>query len=66
MNVKVNGKPREVEEGTTVAVLIEALGLGPRRVVVEHNGCALERGSFVSTTLRPGDVVEIVRAVPGG
>ncbi|HYZ93452.1 MAG TPA: sulfur carrier protein ThiS [Actinomycetota bacterium] len=66
MNVTVNGKPRDVADGATVATLVESLGLGPRQIVVEHNGEAVERDRFVHVRLAPGDVLEIVRPVQGG
>jgi thiamine biosynthesis protein ThiS len=66
MNVVVNGKVRVVREGASVADLVETLGLVPRNVVVEHNGEPLERDRFAEVKLDREDVVEIVRAVPGG
>lgn len=66
MKVTVNGKVRDVGEDATLASLVEALGLGPRQVVVEHNGEAVERERLTLVRLSPGDVLEIVRAVEGG
>lgn len=66
MRVAVNGRTRELPEGATVADLIEALDLGARNVVVEHNSRPLERSTFKDVKLSPGDVVEIVRPVQGG
>jgi len=66
MNVVVNGKARVVPTGATVADLVEALGLTARNVVVEHNGEPLERARLPDVKLDRDDVVEIVRAVPGG
>lgn len=66
MQVKVNGKLRDVDDETTLASLVEALGLGRRQVVVEHNGEAVDRERLALVRLGSGDVVEIVRAVEGG
>lgn len=66
MELSVNGKKREVAPGTTIVGLIEALGLRARNVVVEHNGEPVERDAFAEVVLNDGDVVEVVRAVPGG
>lgn len=66
MNVVVNGKARVVPKGATVADLVEALGLTARNVVVERNGEPLERARLPDVKLDRDDVVEIVRAVPGG
>ena len=46
--------------------VIDALGLRSRSVAVEHNGEAVARSRYTSVRLRDGDVVEVVRAVPGG
>jgi thiamine biosynthesis protein ThiS len=66
MTIVANGKPREVADGATIAELIGALGWRSEWVVVEHNGIPLERARFPAVTLRPGDRLEVVRAVAGG
>jgi sulfur carrier protein len=66
VNLRVNGRSRTADEGTTVADLIAALGLAGRSVVVERNGEAVPRSSFGVQRLADGDVIEVVRAVPGG
>lgn len=65
MNLVVNGKKREVPDGTTISALVAELGLRDRNVVVELNREPLDRESY-ATKLEPGDVIEIVRAVAGG
>ena len=66
MNVAVNGAEREIPEGMTVADLVAEIGLSERNVVAELNGEPVERSRFAETVLASGDVLEIVRAVPGG
>jgi len=66
VNIRLNGKTREVAAGWTVRDLVAALGFRSRVVVVERNGEPVPRSSFASTPLGDGDVVEIVRPVPGG
>lgn len=66
MNVVVNGKPRDVDEGATIADLVAVLGLHSRNVVVERNGEPVARERFAAEVLAGEDVLEIVRAVPGG
>jgi sulfur carrier protein len=62
----VNGEPREVEAGCTVARLLEVLGLAGRRVAVAVNRDVVPRSAFASRELWPGDRVEILEAVGGG
>lgn len=66
MDVRVNGEPRSLPDGTTLPALLESMGLGTGWVVVERNGVALLRSETERTVLEDGDVLEIVRAVAGG
>jgi thiamine biosynthesis protein ThiS len=66
ISLKINGKPVELEGPTPLVAYLEALGVSPRSVAVEHNGVIIERDSFATTTLEDGDLVEIVRMVGGG
>jgi sulfur carrier protein len=66
MQVTVNGDVREVAEGTSVAALVESIGLQVGSVVVEHNGTALLRSEVAAAVLADGDVLELVKAVAGG
>ncbi|MGH2557775.1 MAG: sulfur carrier protein ThiS [Thermomicrobiales bacterium] len=62
----INGKPVELNEGTTISAFLTTKGLTERMVVVELNGSVLHRTVFSSTVLRDGDQVEMVHAVGGG
>ena len=64
--LQVNGKQIELDSPTLLTVYLEILGVTPRGVAVEHNGLIIERDAYATTTLRDGDVVEIVRMVGGG
>lgn len=65
--ITVNGRPREIAPGTTVAALLEQLELDQRLVVVEHNGNILRGAALLSSTaLRRGDALELVHFVGGG
>ena len=66
VQLTVNGRSREVEDGTTLLGLLEAQGLRPGSVVVEHNGTALLRSELDQAQLADGDRLELVRAVAGG
>ena len=66
IEITLNGEPRRVPAGLTVAGLLETLGLHPGLVVVEHNREILERARLAETAVAPGDVFEIVHFVGGG
>jgi len=66
MDIELNGRATEVAAGTSVQALLEAQGLGARRVAVEVNGEIVPRGQHASRELQPGDRIEIVHALGGG
>jgi len=66
MNVTVNGKAIELQEGGTVLALLDVLGLSGKRVAVEHNKVILTPEKFASSALRDGDTVEVLSFVGGG
>jgi sulfur carrier protein len=66
MQILLNGEPRAIAEQTTVGQLLQAEGLGDRRVAVEVNGDIVPRGRHGEHALADGDRVEIVHALGGG
>jgi sulfur carrier protein len=66
IDIVINGQPRPVNEGTTVAALISELGLAGRPVAVERNREVVPRAQHASTVLAAGDRLEVVTFVGGG
>ena len=66
MEIRLNGAPRALPAGCSVAELLEADGLAGRRVAVEVNGEIVPRGAHAGHALHEGDRVEIVHALGGG
>jgi thiamine biosynthesis protein ThiS len=64
--IEVNGESRETLPGTTVAGLLEQLGLPRGRVAVECNLQILPKTKWDETQVSPGDRFEIVQFVGGG
>jgi len=64
--IQVNGEQREAAPGTTVATLLEQIGLHSGRVAVEYNLAILPRAKWAETTVSAGDRFEIVQFVGGG
>jgi sulfur carrier protein len=64
----VNGEPRELETGATVADLVRLLSESPdgRGVAVAIDGDVVPRGAWADTALSEGAQVEVVVAVQGG
>lgn len=65
-DVVVNGETHAVEDGSSVADLLQTLGVQPQHVAVERNREIVPRATFAQTPLAPGDRVEIVTFVGGG
>jgi sulfur carrier protein len=65
MNVVLNGQKEEVE-AETVTDLVNALGLTPETILVEHNGTALLRSEWAQTRLVDDDQLEVLRVAAGG
>ena len=66
MHVQINGEPREVPAGTTVADLVADLAARGQRVAVEVNEELIPRSLHVDHRLVEGDRVEVVHAIGGG
>ncbi len=66
IRITVNGEPQEVEPGTTVAALIERLGLAGQPCAAEVNKALVPKRDHPSRELAEGDTVELVTLVGGG
>ena len=62
----MNDEPRSLAHGASVADLVSALGLGPRRIAVEVNRAIVPRADYGATLLSDGDTIEIIHFVGGG
>jgi len=66
IEIHVNGQPRAVAAGSTVAMLLQTLELDPRTLAVERNLELVPRGLHAATPLAAGDRLEVVTLVGGG
>jgi len=64
--VLVNGQPRRVPGGSTVADLLAAMALKPAQVAVERNKQIVRRADHAATQLEAGDRLEVVTFFGGG
>ena len=64
--IHLNGEPRRVTAGTTLAEMLEELGLDPRKLAVERNLEIVPRGTFGDVQVAQADRFEIVHFVGGG
>jgi thiamine biosynthesis protein ThiS len=66
ITVSINGAARQFPHSTSVAALIEEMGLAGKRIALERNGEIVPRGLFAAQQLADGDKLEVVIAVGGG
>ena len=66
MELIINGQPHQTAEATTVAQLLDDLGLKGKFVAVEVNLELVPRQQHASHWLAAGDRLEIVTLVGGG
>jgi len=66
VSIRVNGEHRRVPGGTSVAEMVDLLGLDPRRVAVERNLAVIPRSTLGQVCVEDGDDYEIVHFVGGG
>ena len=66
INLMVNGKAREVEEGSTLEAYLLTFDVNLKFIAVGYNGQVVKKDSYAETTLQNGAALEIVRPVGGG
>lgn len=66
MRIKVNGEPRSMADGATVADVLAALGLPSTGVAVAVDGEVVRRADWSVSELGDGAAVEVLTAVQGG
>ncbi len=66
LSVHVNGEPRRVTGGISIAEMLRELGLDPARVAVERNREIVPRSTLGEVLVEDGDAYEIVHFVGGG
>ena len=66
MKITVNDQPYELAEGSTVAALLEQLGLTGKPVAVEVNLQVVPRARHAEQVLAGNDRLEVVTLVGGG
>ncbi len=66
ISITLNGEPRTIDDGLTIAALAEQIGLNPAKIAVERNLEIVPRSILAEVLLTDGDTLEIVHFVGGG
>jgi thiamine biosynthesis protein ThiS len=66
ISITLNGEPRDVAPGTSIAALAAEIGLNPAKIAVERNLEIVPRSTLADVLIEAGDQIEIVHFVGGG
>jgi thiamine biosynthesis protein ThiS len=66
MRLIINGEEKDFASISTLASLVENLGLKPDRLAIERNREIVPRGEWSNVQLQENDRLEIVHFVGGG
>ncbi|MGH3342507.1 MAG: sulfur carrier protein ThiS [Carbonactinosporaceae bacterium] len=66
LTITLNGRPREVGAGTTVAAVVATVTTAGSGVAVALNDAIVPRGDWTRVELGDADRIEVLTAVQGG
>lgn len=66
LSVRVNGEERSVAPGSSIASMLRAMDIEPKKVAVERNLEIVPKSTFEEVHVSDGDMFEIVHFVGGG
>jgi thiamine biosynthesis protein ThiS len=66
VEIRLNGKARDVADGISIRRLLDELGLHPLRVAVQLNDEIIKRDRYAEVILKSGDMVEVLTIMAGG
>jgi sulfur carrier protein len=66
INIKINGKNKQINSGMTIAELLTKLDINIKLIAIALNGVVIRRLDLGKVQICPKDEIEIVRAVGGG
>lgn len=66
MKIILNGKEETLTGRDTLASLISLKKLNPDTIIIEYNGCPVEKVEWAGIVLKDNDSIEILWFVGGG
>lgn len=66
MQITLNGEKKAFPDGLTVLALLEHLKIQHQRVAVELNEAIVRKDQYGVTSVKDGDLVEVVSFMGGG
>lgn len=66
INIKLNGKAKDIPETLSLDGLLEHFSLPKQRIAIELNGQVIRRADWPETAVNDADRIEVVHFVGGG
>ena len=66
MNIYVNGEEKNYPDNSSVATVVDAMGLTGKKIAIELNKEILPFQNYATQQLQAGDCLEVVHAIGGG
>jgi len=66
VEITLNGSTRKIESEVTLDRLLDLFSLPRQRVAIELNRTVVRRNDWPETSIREGDVIEVIHFVGGG
>lgn len=66
IEIRLNGEPRQLDDGSTLATLVASLGQAPTALATAVNGRFVPRTQREACGLRDGDAVTTFQPITGG
>lgn len=66
MRITVNGEPRDITDGSTIADVVTTVTTAPSGVAVAREGELVTRSRWASEQLHEGDQLDVLSATAGG
>ncbi|MBT3181712.1 MAG: sulfur carrier protein ThiS [Deltaproteobacteria bacterium] len=64
--IKLNGDNREIDDSTTITILLSQLDIPKIGTAVAINSTIISRDTFSDQKISEGDSIDILRAIGGG
>lgn len=66
LQLTINGKPGEMPPQSTIADMVNTLGVDVREIAIMRGDTIVPRSAYASTALAEGDAIELVTFIGGG
>ena len=66
MEISLDKKPHQLDDGTTIANLLQTMELRSSTIAIELNGQIIAHSEYPNIVLKSGDTLNVLHPVAGG